>query len=140
MLSKILGITTRVATLTAMSGTAVALLVACANPALPSQRVESRPPGLVLSEAITPRIGGGPRLVHIETGQLREIMLPRGVSLALASVSPWQDRGRRQVVGVGWHRTVPGQSELTSSIGIVRMAAETGTRLVRAETGTRLDQ
>ena len=55
--------------------------------------------------------------------------LPGRSSLTMASLSPWEDDGHRQMIGVGWHRTEVCESTMTPNIGIVRMELPGGTVL-----------
>ena len=102
MILKLLGALIRLLLLMATLVTVAAIGIGNANPEGPPRRVASPPSYQVLDQAITALHGGGSLIVHLESGRLESLPLPPGVGIDKASLSPWEEDGRRQIVGVGW--------------------------------------
>ncbi|WP_165227615.1 hypothetical protein [Aquisphaera insulae] len=106
MLGKILVIAVRVTALAAMFGAGVAILVSPPTSEPRWRHATAVPPAMILPRSLTDRAGIEPQVLHPDTPRVEPLapMLPGGISLDLASFSPWEDRGRRQIVGVAWSR------------------------------------
>src|SRR5882724_8953996 len=112
-------------------GTVAAIGLGRANPEDPSRRVASPPSYQVLDNAITAFQGGDVFIVDLKTGRLETLFLPPGVGVDKASLSPWEEEGRRQIVGVGWNQSGSGGSLQRTGIGLVRMSLPDGEILDR---------
>lgn len=108
---------------------AVGLGLAFPNPA--PQRVVSPPPYQVLGDSITVLHGGRSLLMDVETGRLERLSLPLGIGIDNASLSPWEENGSRQIVGVGWNQSGSGESSERSDIALVRLSLLDGAVLNR---------
>jgi hypothetical protein len=122
MIGNALGFLIRIALLTAATGSGVAIVVARTHPEEAPRRTEAAAPFQVLNANLTGGwTGAGPRLLDVASGRLEALALPPGSALDKASLSPWEDRGRRQVVGVAWNRSGMDRSLVYSNVGMVRM-------------------
>jgi hypothetical protein len=122
----------RLAALMAAASTGMAIVVAPdAHEQQAVRRTTSAPPLQIIPDRYTTPYGEGPRLLEVETGHLKPFRLPEGTGIDLASVSPWEEGGKRQVVGVGWNRFGQGGSTRRNDIAIVRMSLPEGQILNR---------
>ena len=122
MLFKFLGVSVRLLLLMAAVVTIAALRLGRAHSEQPLHRAASPSSYQVLGDAITALHGAGPFLLDLETGRMETLALPTGVGVDIASLSPWQPLGRRQIVGVGWRRSATRESLQRTDIGLVRMS------------------
>ena len=111
--------------------TVAAIGLGRANPASPTRRVASPPSYQVLDQAITALHGGGAIIVHLDSGRLDTLPLPPEVGIDKASLSPWEEDGRRQIVGVGWNRSGAEESLSRTDFGLIRMSLPDGEVLDR---------
>jgi hypothetical protein len=111
--------------------TTAAVGLGLANPERPPRRVASPTSYQVLGAAVTTLHGGGALLVDTGSGRLEPLALPPGMGLDMASVSPWEEDGRRQIVGTGWTRSPSEDSWWHSALGLVRMSLPDGEVLDR---------
>jgi hypothetical protein len=89
-------------------------------------RKASTPPFHLISNAFMALNPYGFRLLDLETGRLGTFSLPFENGIDLASASPWVDRGRRHVVGLGWKQAGYYGSEERGDVGILRMSVPDG--------------
>jgi hypothetical protein len=111
--------------------TVAAIGLGRANPASPPRRIASPPSYQVLDQAITAPHSGGSLIVHLDSGRLETLLLPPGVGIDKASLSPWEEDGRRQIVGVGWNRSGAEESLSRTDFGLIRMSLPDGEILDR---------
>ena len=78
-----------------------------------------------------PSTAGGRSSFDFESGRLETLPLPPGVGIDKASVSPWEEDGRRQIVGVGWNRSGAEESLSITDLGLIRMSLPDGEILDR---------
>lgn len=127
MIRVALGLWIRLALAAAATLTVAAILIARADPRRPSLRVGSPSPFRVLGEPNPNNAGGRLRLFDSETGRTLVLPITAGLSLVRASASPWEDRGRREVVGLGSIRAPSDLSWASNSLGMVRLSVPEGT-------------
>ena len=96
------------------------------EPRKPTSAPASPPSYQVLDQAITAIHGGGSVSVHLQSGRLETLPLPPGVGIDKASLSPWEEDGRRQIVAVGWKRSGAEGSLSSSDFGLIRMSLPDG--------------
>ncbi len=121
----------RLVALAASVATAVAIVIARANPAGPVRRIESPPPFQAIPTLLTQSDGAELRRLDFATGRIESFSLPPSQRLSWSCVSPWEVNGRRHLVGIGWDRSELGQVERTNEIGIVRLSLPGGEVLNR---------
>ena len=126
MILKLLGALIRLLLLMATLVTVAAIGIGNADPEGPPRRVVSPPSYQVLDKANTAIHGGGAIIVHLESGRLESLPLPPGVGIDKASLSPWEEDGRRQIVAVGWKRSGAEGSLSSSDFGLIRMSLPDG--------------
>lgn len=132
MISEILRMTFRLVLLSALAVTAVAIGLGRASPGgPPPSRVASPPSYQVLDHAIAAHHGGGAVRLDLETGRLGTLPLPPGLGIDEAGLSPWEEDGRRQLVGVGWNRSGSGGSSEYTDLSLIRMRLPDGAVLDR---------
>lgn len=126
MMLKLLGAGMRLFMIMVMLSIPAVMGLGRANFKSPPQRVTSLPSYQVLDQTITGSHGRDVSLMDLETGRLKTLSLPPGVGIDKASLSPWEEEGRRQIVGIGWNRLEDGSSSQYSDIGLVRMSLPDG--------------
>jgi hypothetical protein len=131
MIVKLLRASIRLLLLMATLSTVAAIVLGRANPGSPPRRVASLPSYQVLDQAITARHGRATVVVHLDSGQLQTLALPPDMGIDKASLSPWEEDGRRQIVGVGWNRSGAEGSLSRTDFGFVRMSLPDGEVLDR---------
>jgi hypothetical protein len=131
MILKLLRESIRLLLLMATLATVAAIGLGRANPASPTRRVASPPSYQVLNQGVTALQGGGTLIVHLDSGRLSTLPLPPGLGIDKASLSPWEEDGRRQIVGVGWNRSGAEKSLSRTEIGLIRMSLPDGEVLDR---------
>jgi hypothetical protein len=131
MILKLLRESIRLLLLMTALATVAAIGLGRANPASPTRRVASPPSYQVLDQAITALHGGGTLIVHLDSGRLGTLPLPPGVGIDKASLSPWEEDGRRQIVGVGWNRSGAEEALSRTDFGLIRMSLPDGEVLDR---------
>jgi hypothetical protein len=131
MIGKILVMMVRMTVLAAIVGVGAAILVVPSIPDRVLRRRVSSPPGLVLAQAVTVTAGIGPSLLNTETSRLEELSTPGGTVLDMAGLSPWEEGGRRQLIGVGWYPDGSTSSGEASGLEILRLEMPGGKVLDR---------
>lgn len=109
----------------------VAIGLGRANPERLSRFVPTSPSFQILDHALTAPYGMEAMGIDLETGRLEPISLPPGLGIDKANLSPWEERGRRQLVGVGWNRSGSGESSRLTDLGLIRMTLPDGEILDR---------
>lgn len=115
----------RLALFTVLPLTAAAIVLGRMNPEQPVRRIESASGYQVVSNFPTTHMQG-PQLLNVSTGRLEALPTPAGIRMSVASLSPWEEEGQRQLVGIGWSH-----SEGTTAAGIVRVSLPGGEVLDR---------
>jgi hypothetical protein len=126
MMLKLVGTWLKLLLLMATVVTVAAIGLGRANPGSPPRRVASPPSYQVLDHAITNFHGGGVYVVNLDTGQLETLRLPPGMTVDRGSLSPWEEDGRRQIVGVGRTRSGNGGSLPGADLKLVRISFPDG--------------
>lgn len=111
--------------------TSAAIALGRAKPASAPQRIPSPPSYQVLDQAVTALHGRGSFAIDRESGRLEKFPLPPGVGIDKASVSPWEEDGQRQIVGLGWNRSGEEESLASAEFGLIRMTLPNGEILNR---------
>ncbi len=128
---KLLGTLIRLLLMTSTVVTAAAIVLGSVNPEPRPRRLASRRVYQVLGADVTAAQGGRPLVLNIETGCLEPLALPPGVGLDKASVSPWEEDGRLQIVGLGWSRSGRGNLSRCTDFGLLRISLPEGEILGR---------
>jgi hypothetical protein len=111
--------------------TVAAIGLGRANPERSTRRFTSTPSYQVIVNIVTAPHDGRPLLMDRETGRLEKLPLPPGMGIYAASVSPWEEDGGRQVVGIGCDQSEGEGSSLRTISGLVRMSLPDGEVLDR---------
>ncbi|QEH36258.1 hypothetical protein OJF2_48180 [Aquisphaera giovannonii] len=131
MLGRILVVAIRLTVLVAMGGVVAACLVPPINPDQSARRAAARSATVVVARSVTDGVGLGLQLLDADTARMEKLDLPGGIFLDLASLSPWEARGQRQLVGVGRPRAGAGGFEEGSRLEMIRMTVPGGEVLDR---------
>lgn len=115
---------TRISLTAAAALTLASLVLGLGEPQRPPARIASPSSYQAFGTAVTGRHRNGASLLDVEHARLESLDLPAWMGLDLASVSPWEEDGGRQIVGVAWKRSGTGGATMRNEFGLVRMTLD----------------